>query len=129
MQANATSKRAASVRRLSASLAVLTLGVALSGLVASVPHSRTAAADPSQSERSIARLAPAASDVRQPTPFFGFLEFDWDASAPNRVPGFDAWPQDAPNPVQAQSIAANRSDRTIGLMNDSRIDARRRLSD
>lgn len=25
--------------------------------------------------------------------FFGFLEFDWDADAPEGVPGFDPWPR------------------------------------
>ena len=38
----------------------------------------------------IAVVVPAAAS--QPSFAFGFLEFDWDPSAPGGVPGFDPWP-------------------------------------
>lgn len=112
MQANAAPKRAATVWRLCGTFAVLTIGAALCGLVASAAYQPTAAANPSQSARPVAMFASAASDARQPTPF-GFLEFDWDANAPNGVPGFDAWPQGAPKTVRAQSVATNQFGRMI----------------
>ena len=102
MRADAASKPVVSTSRLSILLAALALSVTVFGLVTSGRPQRTAAAEPGQSVHPVVRFAPTTSDTRQTMPFFGFLEFDWDANAPDGVPGFDPWPQSA-SPMHAQA--------------------------
>lgn len=55
-----------------------------------IPNHETAAAQP-HVEPTPATAPPPVP--RQSSSFaFGYLEFDWDPSAPGGVPGFDSWP-------------------------------------
>ena len=54
-----------------------------------IPNNETAAAQPHVEPTP----ATAPSVPRLSSSFaFGYLEFDWDPSAPGGVPGFDSWP-------------------------------------
>lgn len=71
-----------------------TAALAITGLVPS--HDRAAAQPGVESAKATAPLSVAQESRPAGSFAFGYVEFDWDPSAPGGVPGFDSWPSAAP---------------------------------
>lgn len=60
--------------------------------IASDPPLQGMALGASASPPLSASIFPSVLPVGQKSLAFGYLEFDWDPSAPGGLPGFDKWP-------------------------------------
>jgi hypothetical protein len=69
-------------------IATVTAAMAITSLIS---NDKRAAAQPS-AEPPKAPLSVPRSSSQAGSFAFGYLEFDWDPSAPGGVPGFDSWP-------------------------------------
>lgn len=71
---------------------LILLTMAALAIASLIPSHERAAAQPGGEPAKVAPLS-VARESRQVGSFaFGYIEFDWDPSAPEGVPGFDSWP-------------------------------------
>jgi hypothetical protein len=70
---------------------VILVAIAALAITSLIPGNKRAAAqsgvEPPQTTAPLPRVSTPAGSFA-----FGYIEFDWDPSAPGGVPGFDSWP-------------------------------------